>query len=335
MRELSSSVRVRTLKGRHGLARAAYGTNGIARQARRRSLFNKLGSPDFVRNELAWISLYVPALAMFLLFVIYPLFQSIYVSLTDWDGIRPAMQFIGFENYKVLSTDNVVLRTISTTFKYTITVTVAQNLLALLMALVLNQQLRSRNVLRTMIFMPSILSGLIVGYIWSFLYSDPIMKLGRTLGWTLLANNALSSQVFAIYATAFVTTWRASGWTMMIYLAGLQNIPQELEEAAAIDGASVLRRLRHITIPLLAPTFTINVILTFERGLKDFDSIFALTGGGPGAATMTMALNIYRESFYFSRAGYGTAIGVILFVTIVVLSVIQLRYFRKGEERIA
>jgi raffinose/stachyose/melibiose transport system permease protein len=114
-----------------------------------------------------------------------------------------------------------------------------------------------------------------------------------------------------------------------------QGIPQELEEAAAIDGAGVLRRLRHITIPLLAPTFTINVILTFERGLKDFDSIFALTGGGPGAATMTMALNIYRESFYFSRAGYGTAIGVLLFVTIVVLSVIQLWYFRKGEERIA
>jgi raffinose/stachyose/melibiose transport system permease protein len=335
MRELSSSVRVRALKGRRAPAHAAYGTNGIARLARRRSLFSKLGSPDFVRNELAWISLYLPALAMFLLFVIFPLFQAIYVSLTDWDGIRPAMQFIGFENYKVLSTDNVVLRTISTTFKYTITVTVAQNLLALFMALVLNQQLKSRNVLRTMIFMPSILSGLIVGYIWSFLYSDPIMKLGRALGWTLLANNALSSQVFAIYATAFVTTWRASGWTMMIYLAGLQNIPQELEEAAAIDGASVLRRLRHITIPLLAPTFTINVILTFERGLKDFDSIFALTGGGPGAATMTMALNIYRESFYFSRAGYGTAIGVILFVTIVVLSVIQLRYFRKGEERIA
>ena len=296
---------------------------------------SRLRSKDYLRSELAWISLYIPALAMFLVFVIFPLFQAIYVSFTDWDGIRPGMSFIGLENYRTLAGDQYILRTISTTFRYTITVTIAQNLLALVMALVLNQRMKSRNVLRTLIFMPSILSGLIVGYIWSFLYSDPLMKLGKALGWTLLANNALSSQTFAIYAAAFVTVWRSSGWTMMIYLAGLQSIPQELEEAAAIDGANVLRRLAHITIPLLAPTFTINVILTFERGLKDFDSIFALTGGGPGAATMTMALNIYRESFYFSRAGYGTAIGVVLFIAIVVLSVIQLRYFRKGEERIA
>jgi raffinose/stachyose/melibiose transport system permease protein len=294
-----------------------------------------LRSRDHVKNELAYISLYVPALVMFLVFVIVPLFEAIYVSLTDWDGIRPGMSFVGVENYRTLFGDQYILRTISTTFRYTVAVTVVQNLLALVMALVLNQRMKSRNVLRALVFMPSILSGLIVGYIWSFLYSDPIMKLGKQIGWTLLANNALSSQTFAIYAAAFVTVWRSAGWTMMIYLAGLQSIPQELEEAAAIDGASILRRLRHITIPLLAPTFTINVILTFERGLKDFDSIFALTGGGPGAATMTMALNIYRESFYFSRAGYGTAIGVVLFVAIVVLSLIQLRFFRKGEERIA
>ena len=286
---------------------------------------------DYYKNELAYITMYLPALLFFCIFVIYPLIRALYTSLTDWNGLSPTFNFIGLGNYRTLFADTYVLRTVSTTFKYTIAVTLGQNLLALIMALALNQKFRGRNVLRTMVFVPSILSGLIVGYIWSFLYSDPLMKLGKLLDIPLLANNVLSSQTFAIFAAAFVTIWRSAGWTMMIYLAGLQNVPAELLEAASIDGANAWHKLRYITLPLLMPSFTVNIILTFERGLKDFDSVFALTGGGPGDATMTMALNIYRESFYFSRAGYGTAIGVVLFCVIVVLTLIQLKFFRKGE----
>lgn len=296
--------------------------------------WNKLKSPDYIKNELSYITLYLPAMVMFLTFTVYPLIQAIYCSFTDWDGLSYTYSLIGLDNYKRLFGDGYIWRTISTTFKYTITVTIFQNLLALLMALALNQAFKTRNILRAMVFIPSILSGLIVGYIWSFLYSDPIMKLGKFLSIPLLANNILSSKDFAIFAAAFVTIWRSSGWTMMIYLAGLQSVPRELEEAAEIDGANVWQCLKSITLPILAPAFTINVILTFERGLKDFDSIFALTGGGPGAATMTMAINIYRESFYFSNAGYGASVGVILFIIIVVLSLIQLKYFRKGEEKV-
>jgi raffinose/stachyose/melibiose transport system permease protein len=121
---------------------------------------------------------------------------------------------------------------------------------------------------------------------------------------------------------------------MMIYLAGLQNIPKELEEAAAIDGAVYLQRLRHIILPLIAPSFTINFILVFERCLKDFDSIFALTQGGPGSATLVMAINIYRESFFYSRGSYGTTIGVVMFIVIVLLTLLQLKFFRKGEQNV-
>jgi ABC-type sugar transport system permease subunit len=158
-------------------------------------------------NELAWISLYIPALVMFLVFVIFPLFQAIYVSFTDWDGIRPGMSFIGLENYRTLAGDQYILRTISTTFN-TRSRDLAQNLWRWSRPWSSTEDEVEERAAR-LIFMPSILSGLIVGYIWSFPVFDPLMKLGKHIGWTLLANNALSSQTFAIYAAAFVSVWRA------------------------------------------------------------------------------------------------------------------------------
>jgi raffinose/stachyose/melibiose transport system permease protein len=286
------------------------------------------------RNEFAYISLYLPALILFLIFVISPLLQAIYVSFTDWNGLSAGFNFIGLKNYRTFFQDDYVLHSTNATIRYTITVTIFQNFLALVLALALNNAFKGRNLLRAMFFIPSLLSSLVIGFVWSFLFSDPIMKFGRDIGWELLAKNILSSRDFAIFAAAFVTIWRSAGWTMMIYLAGLQNIPKELEEAAAIDGAVYLQRLRHIILPLIAPSFTINFILTFERSLKDFDSIFALTQGGPGNATLVMAINIYRESFFYSRGSYGTTIGVVMFVVMVILTLLQLKFFRKGEQNV-
>jgi raffinose/stachyose/melibiose transport system permease protein len=271
---------------------------------------------------------------MFLVFVVSPLLQAIYISLTDWNGLSAGFNFIGFKNYLTFLKDDYVHHSINATLKYTLTVTIFQNFLALVLALALNNAFYGRNVLRAVFFIPSLMSNLIIGFIWSFLFSDPIMKFGKAIGWELLAKNILSSKDFAIFAAAFVTIWRSSGWTMMIYLAGLQNIPKELEEAAAIDGAVYRQRLRHIILPLIAPSFTINFILVFERCLKDFDSIFALTQGGPGSATLVMAINIYRESFFYSRGSYGTTIGVVMFVVIVFLTLLQLKFFRKGEQNV-
>lgn len=240
--------------------------------------------------------------------------------------------FVGLQNYREIFTDVNVLKTFGTTFKYTLTVTIGCNVFALMLALALNMKLKTRNVLRAVYFMPNVLSGLIIGYIWSFMYTDPLMKFGKLIGFTALGNNILSSRSWAIFAAAFVTIWRSTGWYMMVYLAGLQSIPNDLLEAASIDGANGWQRTRRITLPLLAPSFTINFILAFERGLKDFDSIFALTNGGPGDATLTIAINIYKQSFFFSRAGYGTAIGIMLFLMVTGLSLAQLIFLRKGEK---
>lgn len=296
--------------------------------------FGRLKSGSRLKTDLAYVSLYIPALILFSVFVLLPLIQAIWISFTDWDGISAEYKFIGFENYKTFLQDSYVLNSTFATFKYTITVTIFQNLVALILALALNQSFRIRNILRAVFFIPSLLSALVVGYIWSFMFCDPLMKLGKMIGWDVLGNNILGNPDWAIFAAAFVTIWRSSGWTMMIYLAGLQNVPNELCEAAEIDGAGYLKRLWNVVLPLIAPSFTINFILVFERGLKDFDSIFALTNGGPGDSTLTLALNIYRESFFYSRASYGTTIGVVLFVVMVVLTLAQLKFFQKGEENI-
>lgn len=294
----------------------------------------RVRSWDYHKNNLQYTSLYLPALILYLLFVIIPLCQAFFYSLTDWNGIDNNFKMVGLTNYINLFQDPNVTRTIGTTFKYTIAITLMCNLVALLLAMALNMKLKTRNIMRSVYFLPSVLSGLIVGYVWSFIFTDPLMNFGKLIGNPVLSKNILSSREWSIFAAAGVTVWRSAGWYMMIYIAGLQGIPTELTEAAAIDGASAWKRTRHITLPLLAPSFTVNIILAFERGLKDFDSIFALTGGGPGDATMTIAINIYRQSFFFSRAGYGTAIGIMLFVLVASLSLIQLVFLRRSENRV-
>jgi raffinose/stachyose/melibiose transport system permease protein len=289
---------------------------------------------DAKKTSMQYASLYIPALVLYFMFIIWPLLQACFFSLTDWNGLDTTHRFVGLDNYINMFHDNNVMKTFATTFKYTLTVTVFCNLIALLLALALNTKIKTRNVLRSIYFMPTVLSGLIVGYVWSYMFTDPLMKLGKLIGSQVLGNNVLSSREWSIFAAAGVMVWRSAGWYMMIYIAGMQGIPAELTEAAAIDGASAWQRTRHITLPMLAPSFTINFILAFERGLKDFDSIFALTGGGPGDATLTIAINVYKQSFFFSRAGYGTAIGIMLFLIIVTLSLTQLLFFRRMEKNL-
>ena len=284
------------------------------------------------RNYFPYAVLLLPALLFFTVFGVFPVLRAFYTSMTDWNGLAKTWNFVGLRNYADIIKDTALLWTFQATFEYTLSVTIFQNILAIILAVLLNQKLKTRNILRSMIFMPTLFSGLIVGYIWSFLYSNPIMEFGKLINNSVLGNNVLGSKDFAIFAAAFMDIWRGAGYTMVIYIAGLQSIPLELEDAASIDGVNSFQRFRYLTLPMLAPAITICVILTFERCLKNFDSIFALTAGGPGDATMVMSINIYRQSFYFVRAGYGTAIGITLFALILVLSLLQLKFFKQGEE---
>lgn len=273
-------------------------------------------------------------LILFLIFSTYPVVEGVFFSFTDWDGLNPKFNFIGLQNYKTFFHDFVVLKPLYNTFIYAFWVTVIQNICALALALALNQKFKTKNLLRTFIFVPVVLSSLIVGYIWSYLFTEPIAMLGDMLGIEVMKYNLLGNKATSLAAGIFVSVWKGVGYTMVIYLAGLQNIDKEIKEAALVDGAKGFQHFRYITFPLIAPSFTINIVLVMEGAFKQFDLIFALTGGGPGNSSELLSLTIYRESFEFYRAGYGTTMGVILALIIIVLSLFELVVLRKRENNI-
>ena len=280
------------------------------------------------------ILMFLPMFIVYLIFTVYPVVQGIFYSFTDWDGFNSTFHWIGLANYKTLFTDYAVVIPMRNTFIYAFLVTVIQNAIALLAAVAIDRELHTKNLLRTLLFIPVVLSPLIVGYIWSYLFTDPIESVGRLFHIKTLANNILGSSAAALYTGVFVSVWKSLGYTMIIYIAALQGISKDVYEASHIDGAAGFRKFRYITFPLIAPAFTINMVLVMEGAFKQFDLIFALTGGGPGNSSQLISLTIYTESFEFYRAGYGTTMGVILFLVIIVLSIIELMGFRRREENI-
>lgn len=290
--------------------------------------------PESASNAIQYTVMFLPMLVLFLVFSTYPVLEGVFFSFTDWDGLNSKFNFIGFQNYKTFFHDFVVLKPLINTFVYAFWVTIIQNICALALAVALNQKLKTKNLLRTFIFIPVVLSSLIVGYIWSYLFTEPIAMLGAKLGIEVMQHNLLGNKATSLAAGIFVSVWKGVGYTMVIYLAGLQNIDKEVKEAALVDGAKGFQHFRYITFPLIAPSFTINIVLVMEGAFKQFDLIFALTGGGPGNSSELLSLTIYRESFEFYRAGYGTTMGVILALIIIVLSLFELVVLRKRENNI-
>ena len=283
-------------------------------------------------NLFVSIAMVAPAMVLYLLFQIWPLLGGFYYSLTDWDGIAQSLNYIGFENYITLVKDSGVLVPLKNTFIYAVWSTVLLNILALAFAVGLNRAIKGKNLLRACLFLPAMLSPLVVGYVFSFIFSEPVSALGKLIGSEIMSNNLLGSLDWSLYCVVIGTTWRMSGWYMVVYLAGLQTIPGELYEAADMDGVGYWGRFRHITFPLIAPAFTINMVLSLERAFKEYDMAFAMTGGGPGNSSELLALTIFNESFTNRRGGYGSAVGILLFALIVLLTFIQMKWLRGRED---
>ena len=273
-------------------------------------------------------------LVAFTIFQTYPTISGIYYSFTDWNGINPTYNYIGFQNFITLARDSIVLTPLRNTLVYAFLVTIFQNAFALALAMALNTRIKSKNILRTFIFVPIALSPLIVGYVWSFLFTEPLAKLGGMIGWQTMQYNFLGNPNTALLAGVFVTIWRNAGHTMIIYLAALQAISTEVSEASIVDGATGWRKFWHITFPLIAPGFTINMVLVMDSALKQFDLMFGLTLGGPGNSSELLSMRIYWESFEFMRAGYGSSLGVVLFLMVAVLAYLQLVVLRRREEHV-
>ncbi|HHW47134.1 MAG TPA: sugar ABC transporter permease [Clostridiaceae bacterium] len=289
-------------------------------------------------DRVYWIIFIAPALLIVSLFFIIPVIGGFIYSLTDWNGLDKTINFIGLENYKNLILNNKRFYSALThTLIFSFSITILQNCFGLILALVMDKNFKGRNFFRAVYYLPSVLSALVVSYAWSFILNPTMGALNvlfKKIGLNFLVQDWLGDAKLALFSIIFVVVWQYAGYSMVIYIAGLQNIPLEMYEASSIDGVNAWQKFRYITFPLLAPAFTINILLTMISTLKTFDHIFVMTKGGPGYATEVISTLLYRESFTNNNMGYGSAISVILFALITSVSLITLKYLRRRETAI-
>ncbi|HAL74383.1 MAG TPA: sugar ABC transporter permease [Clostridiales bacterium] len=276
---------------------------------------------------------FLPAVVIYSIFFLYPVLSGILYSFTNWQGLSKTIRFVGFDNFVELFNDRLFLASIKNTFVFAILNSVFQNVFALILALFLDVKLLGRNMYRAIIYMPSVISSIVVGFVWSYILNPTIgvNQIFGAIGLDGFSPQWLGDVDLALPTLVFVTVCQSVGSTMVLYLAGLQDIPVDLYESASIDGVNWWQKIRYITIPLLAPSITISMILTTIYSLKAFEIIFVMTQGGPGNATETMATVMYQYAFRTGRFAYGTAIGVILFVIVLIITVFQLKILQKRE----
>ena len=258
-------------------------------------------------------------------------------AFTDWNGISFQADIIGLENFRTILHKKDSMIGLYTTVKYALCLIIFSNLLGILFAAMLNKGIRIRNLLRVLIFIPVIMLPMSVSYTWKFIYqfNGPLNILLQKLHLSHLVTVWLADPKLSFWAVTAVVIWRWAGRCMLIYLAGLQNISEDIEDAALIDGANGFQRFMRISLPLLAPSMTITFTLTLTAGLNIFDEIMALTSGGPNGLTESMATLIYKETYVYGNFGYGAALSLILTVFVVIVALAQLAVLRKREEEMS
>mgnify|MGYP000918957234 CR=1 FL=1 len=278
----------------------------------------------------------LPALIVFTIVRIIPLVLSVRYSFTNWDGISKAYDFVGLQNYKELFSDTSIAASIRNTFFFGVFNPLLVTVLAIPIALILNQAMPFRNFARMSFFFPSVPSALILGYLWLFIF-DPTDSgvLNRVLGSLGLYPIAwLAQKHLAMWSLIAVSVWKSAGWHACIYLANLQIIPKDYYEAAMIDGANGWQKFRRITFPLLAPAVSISVTLILIDSLKIYELPFALTKGGPGYATTFLTQIIIQTGVFDRMIGRASALSVVFVVIIFAAAALQLALLRRREENI-
>ncbi|RAS73144.1 glycerol-3-phosphate ABC transporter permease [Priestia endophytica] len=291
---------------------------------------NRFNLKKVFTTSLWWM--YLPALVIVCFFIVYPFLNGIRISFTNWNGFSQIYSYIGFDQYKRMLFDPNTWLIVKNTLLYGVGSTILQNIIGLIYALLLNQNIRIKSIARTIIYLPVIISPLIMGYIWYFFFSyqgGALNDVLQVLGFDKI--NALGNPDVNTWLIVFVNTYQFVGIAMIIYLAGLQSISKDYYEAAQIDGATPFQQFKNITLPLLIPSVTINMVLNIIGGLKLFDVIISLTNGGPGNASQSMSTFMYSLYFDKQDAGYAATQGVLMAVIILILSLAALLYFRSKE----
>lgn len=280
------------------------------------------------RDLSFWLFL-SPVLICLIAVVIIPLLNGLFYSFTDWNGLS-LNKFVGLDNYTKLLSDNEFMTSFWFTIKFSAAAIIVINIIGLGLALIVTQHIKSSSFLRTIFFMPNLIGGLILGFIWQFIFTKAFAAVGDAVGIEGL-KGWLSTSETGFWGLVILTSWQMAGYVMLIYIAYLQSVPQELIEAAQIDGASKFQRFRTITVPLIAPAFTVSLFLTLSHSFKMYDQNLSLTNGGPYSSTEMVAMNIIKSAFTDNAMAYAQSKAVIFFVVVAAVSLVQVFYNKKRE----
>ncbi len=274
----------------------------------------------------------LPALLLVAVMMYVPFIMSGFYSLTEWNGISKSPVFIGFDNFrKLFGGGNTFTGTILFTVKYTLLFMLGSNVLGLALAVALTRKFKSANVFRGLFFIPYIMSLTIVGFIWKFIFTKGFEKLFGLTGMEFLNLSWLGDPGLAFYSIVLVGVWQSLGFYIVLYIAGLQAIPQDVLEAATVDGAGAMQKFIKVTLPLLGPSITTCIFMSLTNGLKVFDIILALTKGGPGTSTYSTTMQIYQEAFTNNNYGLGSAEAILYFIFVLITTQLVLKLMNRLE----
>ena len=269
-------------------------------------------------------------LAVFTVVLVVPFVNGVYYTFTDWDGFETT-KLVGFSNYVKSFQDPTFWTTLRFTALFVIVSLITVNAVAFGLALIVTSKLRSKNILRTFFFVPNLIGGVVLGVIWQFIFNSALVSLANKYDWTLFKESWLQDTNKAFWALIIVTVWQSSGYMMIVYITGLISIEQDVLEASQIDGASPLRTLFSIKIPLMAQAFTIALFLTLRGGFMAYDVNVALTGGGPFRTTELISMHIFQDAFANGNFGTGQSKAVVMFLTVAIVALVQVSVSKRYE----
>ena len=285
-----------------------------------------------LKDVLCFAGFGLPSFIIWASVVVIPFAYGIWITFTDWNGLAMEIHYVGVKNYLEVFTDSTFITSFLKTVIYALFTVLASNLVGFLLALAVTSGIKGQNFFRTGFFTPNIIGGIILGYIWNFIFSYALTSFGKSIGVEWMSTSWLTNPTRALIALIIVSSWQMSGYLMVIYIAGLTSVPRELIEAAYVDGANGFDVVRMVKLPLIKNSTAICIFLSISRTFMSFDMNLSLTAGGPYKSTELIAYKIYQTAFTSMEFGKGQAQAIVLFVIVAVISLLQVYFTRKGVE---
>ncbi len=285
-----------------------------------------------IKSKIANCLFVLPSLFVFINVVLIPFIIGIIYSFTNWDGFAfKGSSFVGLNNYIEVFKDEKFISSFWLTAKYTVVMVICVNIVGLSLALLVTSKLKSKNILRTVYFLPNLIGGLILGFIWKFIFTKLFEQLGEMLNKADIFFNWIDHPTMAFWALVIVGTWQMAGYVMVIYIASIESISDEVMEAAEIDGATSWQKFKSITLPLIGPAFTVSLFITLSNSFKQYDTNLSLTNGGPYGSTELITMNIFTTAFNYNKYAIAQAKSIIFFLIITVITLMQVYTTKKRE----